>query len=91
MVSFAPEARCVVDVFVVKKEGGMQRLMLDCCPSNRLFRDAPRTELVTGEGLSRIEVDLSQFEQLPVIHVGASDGRGCFHLMLLAETNMTDP
>ena len=85
MVSFAPGARCVIGVFVVKMGGGMQRLMLDCCPSNRLFRDAPRTELVTGEDLSCIEVDLSQFEQVPVIHFGASDGKSCFHRMSLPE------
>ena len=71
--------------FRCQKEGWHATAYAGLPPRNRLFRGAPRTELVSGEGLSRIEVDLPQFEQVPVIPIGASDVKDCFHRVLLPE------
>ena len=45
-------------ILFVKKKNDRLRLILDCRATNILFKDPPRTDLVIGEGLSDIEVEL---------------------------------
>ena len=40
----------------MRKKDGRQRMILDCRCGNRMFRDPARTNLITGEGLSEIEI-----------------------------------
>ena len=55
-----PTALCGI-FFVCKKDGSL-RLILDARRANQFFRRPPSTHLVTGEGLSRVELVLSDDE-----------------------------
>ena len=73
-------------LFVSKKDGRL-RLIVDCRPTNRMFRDPPGISLATGEAFSKIEVeyDFSDFEPSNSFGVasGMADVPDCFHRMLL--------
>ena len=71
--------------FFVKKENRI-RLTVDCRNANALFAAPPSVELLSGDGLSLIEVDSSGFlhgESLG-LHCGCGDVAGCFHRMRLS-------
>ena len=50
---------CVLGVFFVKKRGDRPRLIVDCRKTNTLFATPPPVQLLSGDGLSRIEVGAS--------------------------------
>ena len=59
-------------------------MMLDCRPFNRMFRNSPRTDLITGEGLSEIEFIDESFKSSGLcVHFGCADVDACFHRLLL--------
>ena len=49
--------RGTVGVFFVEKKNGTLRLILDCRPTNELFRKPPSTPLATSECLANFEID----------------------------------
>ena len=70
------------------KKNGKVRLILDSTATNILFRGPPPTDLVTGEGLGRIEVDVDSAEDENwannlVMAFGVADVSDCFHRMFL--------
>ncbi|CAK0905694.1 unnamed protein product [Prorocentrum cordatum] len=85
--------RCQAGIFFVKKKGGRQRLILDCRPAGRLFRSPPGVDLVSGDGLSRIErwttsgADRGEEPGGALgglgTWLGVSDVKDCFHRLLL--------
>ena len=85
LVSFSRSCRCRIGVFAVAKKNGTQRLILDCRPANRLFVAPPGVDLLTGEGLARLEIDLdcdfSIAEALEYLRLalGVADVSDCFH------------
>ena len=67
------------------------RLIIDARASNALFADPPSVDLLTSEGLSRIEVDsslsISDSIQLAAeelgMAVGIGDVKDCFHRLII--------
>ena len=76
---------CVLGVFFVKKENRLW-LIVDCRKANALFAPLPSVELVSGDGMSRIEVDSSGIAhgESPGFHYGCADVADCFHRMRLS-------
>ena len=74
---------CVLGVFFVKKKENRLRLFVDCRKANGLFAPRPSVELLSGDGLSRIEVDSSGLAHgvSPGLHHGCADVADCFHRM----------
>ena len=74
---------CVLGVFFVKKKENRYRLIDNCRKENALFAPPPFVELLSGDGLSRIEFDSSSFatERLLACSTGCSDVADCFHRM----------
>ena len=72
---------CVLGVFFVKKRENRPRLIVDCRKANALFAPPLPVELLSGDGLSRIEVDISVFArgEHPGVHYGCADVADCFH------------
>ena len=68
-----------------QRKNGTQRLILDARPANRLFTPPPGVDLLTGEGLARLEVELEDDDCLnTVLHqmrlaLGVADVADCFH------------
>ncbi|CAK0861934.1 unnamed protein product [Prorocentrum cordatum] len=71
--------------FVKKKDGERLRLIVDCRRSNALFRPPPGVDLLSGEGLGRIEVPVFKEGDLSELRVvlGVGDVADCFHRMKL--------
>ena len=70
----------------MKKKENRIRLTVDCRKAKPLFALPPSVELLSGDGLSLIEVDSSGFlhgESLG-LHCGCGDVAGCFHRMRLS-------
>ena len=66
----------------MKKKCGELRLIIDCRRANQLFLDLPGVDLVTGDGLSMIEIDTGDapllFKDL-CISFGEGDVSDLFH------------
>ncbi|CAK0906248.1 unnamed protein product, partial [Prorocentrum cordatum] len=69
----------------LKKDGERLRLIVDCRRSNALFRPPPGVDLLSGEGLGRIEVPVFKEGDLSELRVvlGVGDVADCFHRMKL--------
>ncbi|CAK0795513.1 unnamed protein product, partial [Prorocentrum cordatum] len=87
MVTFTRDPACVLGVFFVTKKADKLRLIVDCRRANQLFQKPPGVALLSGKGLSRVEIDDPEglLEGLPV-HLGVGDVADCFHRMRLAKT-----
>ena len=89
LVAFTTECLAELGIFFVRKKDGALRLILDCRRTNRLFLDPPSTQLVTGEGLGRVEIDWDDgaafdgWEMRFQIALGVGDVSNCFHGMRL--------
>ena len=77
---------CVLDGFFVKKKENRLRLIVDCRTANALFAPPPTVELLSGDGLSRVEVDSSgpAHGESPGLRHGCADVADCFHRMRLS-------
>ena len=60
LLTLSLKCREVVGLFFVTKKDQTIRLITDCRASNVHFLDPPGVELVTGEGMSNIEVDTTK-------------------------------
>ncbi|CAK0791762.1 unnamed protein product, partial [Prorocentrum cordatum] len=67
--------------FVWKKERASMRMVLDGRRSNQRFVTPPGVELLSTEGLGRIECDTEQTGTLPIF-LGKADVKDCFHRMM---------
>eukprot|EP00959_Pyramimonas_sp_CCMP1952_P449358 9408951-Pyramimonas_sp.AAC.1 len=56
-------------------------MVLDCRRSNQRFVTPPGVELLSTEGLGRIECDTEQTGTLPIFP-GKADVKDCFHRMM---------
>ena len=84
MIKLSLKARSVQGVFFVRKKDGRQRMIIDCRPCNRLFLDPPGTQLLTGEGLSEIEIVDEEFVKSGLgVHFACGDVDACFHRLKL--------
>ena len=93
MLVHCPQPRETVGLFFVLKSDGLsQRLIVDARRSNCHFRTAPGVELLTGEGLGRVEVAMPEGVSVDspegqkiltetVLHLGMADAKDCFHRM----------
>ena len=84
IVDFVGWCASELGVFFVRKKDGRLRLIVDCRRTNQLFLDPPGVDLVTGEGLSKIELDWEEppdFMQDICIAFGEGDVSDCFHRM----------
>ena len=70
---------CVLGFFFVQKENRLL-LIVDCREANALFAPPPSVELLSGDGLSRIEVDSSglAYGESLGLHFGCADVADCF-------------
>ena len=77
---------CVLGVFFVKEKENRLRLIVDCRKANALFAPPLSVELLSGDGLWRIEVDSSGLAhgEPPGPHYGCADVAGCFQRMHLS-------
>ncbi|CAK0892251.1 unnamed protein product, partial [Prorocentrum cordatum] len=82
-----PHPACVLGVFFVAKKADKVRLIVDCRRANQLFEKPPGVALLSGEGLSRVEIDDPEnlLEGLPV-HLGVGDVADLFHRTRLVKT-----
>ena len=71
--------------FVHKSKGGKIMLILDCRPSNQMFRPPPGTPLATVESLCSIEMEVAADEGISLF-LGISDIDNFFHRLRLPET-----
>ena len=76
---------CVLGVFFVKKENRL-RLIVDCRKASALLAPPPSVDLLSRDGLSRIEVDSTGLAhgESPGLHYGCADVADCFHRMRLS-------
>ncbi|CAK0807139.1 unnamed protein product [Prorocentrum cordatum] len=82
LVGFTRDPKEFVGVFFVwKKERASMRMVLDCRRSNQRFVTPPGVELLSTEGLGRIECDTEQTGTLPIFP-GKADVKDCFHRMM---------
>ncbi|CAK0862261.1 unnamed protein product [Prorocentrum cordatum] len=82
LVGFTRDPKEFVGVFFVwKKERASMRMVLDCRRSNQRFVTPPGVELLSTEGLGRIECDTEQTGTLPIF-LGKADVKDCFHRMM---------
>ena len=56
ILNFTLQCKSELGIFFVKKKHNKLRMILDCRATNLLFKTPPATNLVTGEGLGKIEV-----------------------------------
>jgi hypothetical protein len=84
VIELSLACRTEVGIFFVGKKCGKLRLILDCRRANMKFLEPPTVELVTGEGLSQIEVDMGSgdLEGLKLA-LGVADVSDCFHRLIL--------
>ncbi|CAK0852231.1 unnamed protein product [Prorocentrum cordatum] len=82
LVGFTRDPKEFVGVFFVwKKERASMRMVLDCRRSNQRFVTPPGVELLSTDGLGRIECDAEQTGTLPIF-LGKADVKDCFHRMM---------
>ena len=81
LVTLTLHASSIVGLFFVTKKNGKLRFIADCRRTNRLFREPPSIQLVTGEGFSKIEVGVDMQDQC--LKMGTGDVANCFHLFRL--------
>ena len=83
LVRFTRTPQEHVGVFFVWKKGRERmRMILDCRRSNGRFVNPPGVDLLSSEGLSRIEVDSAQAVDVATrICLGSADVQDCFHRM----------
>ena len=61
-------------------------MILECRPRDKMFRDPPGTDLITGEGLSAVEITIESFKRSgPFVHFGCADVDACFHSLRFRE------
>ncbi|CAK0795767.1 unnamed protein product, partial [Prorocentrum cordatum] len=89
--TLSPKER--IGMFFVWKDGRRRlRLIVDARRTNAHFRDPPGVELLSSEGLARIEVQMpdsgfSSYEDLRAashaqqVYIGMADVKDCFHRM----------
>ncbi|CAK0838915.1 unnamed protein product [Prorocentrum cordatum] len=86
LVTLTQRPKSVFGLFLVKKRDGARlRLIVDCRRSNALFRPSPGVDLLSGEGLGRVEMPVmedSSFAGLGAV-LGVGDVADCFHRMKL--------
>ncbi|CAK0869717.1 unnamed protein product, partial [Prorocentrum cordatum] len=87
MVTFTRDPVCVLGVFFVTKKADKLRLIVDCRRANQLFQKPPGVALLSGEGLSRVEIEDPEglLEGLPV-HLGVGDVADCLRRMRSVKT-----
>ena len=75
---------CVLGVFFVKEKGDRLRLIADCRKANALFAPPPLVDLLSGDGLARIEVDTAGLVpgEPPGLHYGCADVADWFFVSL---------
>ena len=88
MIDYTTTCYCELGVFFVWKKNGKIRLILDCRRANILFLEPPGVDLVTSEGLSRIEVENENGDDSDLmaalrVFLGSADVADCFHRMRL--------
>ena len=68
-----------------EEKGDRLWLIAECRKANALFASPPLVELLSGDGLPRIEVDSSGLAngESPGLHNGCADVADCFHMMRL--------
>ncbi|CAK0908464.1 unnamed protein product, partial [Prorocentrum cordatum] len=82
LVGFSREPKEFVGVFFVwKKERASMWMALDCRRSNQRFVTPPGVELLSTEGLGRIECEAEQADALPIF-LGKADVKNCFRRVL---------
>ena len=71
---------CVLGVFHVKETENRLSLTVDCHKASALFAPPPSMELLSGDGLSRIDVDSCSLVrgESPDLHHGSADVADCF-------------
>lgn len=87
--TYTTEPACEVGVFFVWKSSKTKlRMITDARRANACFHDPPGVNLMTGEGIGRIEVELDgatwmteEVADALRVFVGLSDVRDCFHRM----------
>ena len=87
-VTLEPKERA--GMFFVKKSDGVRiRLIIDARRGNARFRDPPGISLATSEAFARFELehhianpDMEAGIDTPVLSVGLSDVKDCFHRMV---------
>lgn len=86
MVSLTLAPRSVLVLFFVKEKDNKLRLIVDCRRTNSLFRAPPGVELLSGDGLSRIEAQVDSPSSLAdfAVCLGVGDVADCFHRMKLS-------
>ncbi|CAK0824653.1 unnamed protein product, partial [Prorocentrum cordatum] len=84
LVTLTRRPKSVLGLFFVKKKDGARlRFIVDCRRSNALFRPPPGVDLLSGEGLGRVEMPImgdSDFAGLCAV-LGVGDVADCFHRM----------
>jgi hypothetical protein len=72
--------KCDLGVFFVIKKNGTLRMIVDCRKANLCFVDPPGVDLVTGEGLSGIEIG----DECTEGGFSSAEMAGCFERLRLA-------
>ena len=67
LVFLSRSYRCLIGVFAVAKKNGTECLILDARAANRLFTAPPGVDLLSGEGLARLEVELEDDDCLNTV------------------------
>ena len=81
MLVFGKWAHERTGLFFVRKKCGKLRLILDARRTNRRFAPPPRVDLLTAEGLGRIEVELPDDQDFSSLYCGTADVQDAFHRM----------
>ena len=79
-LDFTLEPKERAGIFFVNKANDKIRLIIDGRRANARFRDPPGVSLATAEAFARFEME-DRSDQDPVISVGLSDVKDCFHRM----------
>ena len=80
MLSFTTEPKVVNGIFATPKAGGLQRLIINARPTNRLFIDPPPVTLPTPDVTARLSVPPGS-----KLYVGKVDIDNFYHRLLLPE------
>jgi len=84
LVRFVHKAHSRVGLFFVKKKSGQLRLIIDARRPNDLFDEPPGVDMVTSEGLGRIEVVGAPLGDDGVpLFCGTADVADAFHRMVM--------
>ena len=86
LIALTLRPACMLGVFFVKKKEDRLRLIVDCRKANALSAPPPSVELLSGDGLSCVEVDASGLDhgESHGLHYGCADVADSFHRVRLA-------